>query len=677
MSGIFGVLYRDGRAVDPADLHRISDRLRHRGPDGAGIWHRGSIGLGHRLLHTTPESLRETWPIVSTSDDIVLVADARIDNREELASMLGLPLGVVDGELIIAAYQRWGREAPEKLIGDFAFGIWDAKRGTLFCARDPMGLKRLSYYSSHQLFAFASETKGLFCLPEIPREVDEVQIGYFLDYFRDDQERTFYRGVRRLPAAHWLEVDANGVRTGKYWEADSRREIRYSTSEQYVEAFREHFTEAVRCRLRSALPVGSALSGGLDSAAIVCMARRLMDRQRPLHVVSAVFPGLPEPYLEWNDETRYIEAVTAQEGIVEHRVRADELSMFDYLDRMFWYHDAPPFGFMYWMRWAVYETAASNRVRVFFSGDDGDTVVSHGYERFNDLAREGLWTSALAELEALGLRTESSPVALSQAYLQPRLVALARAGMWSRWREGSREIARNHDQSALRLMTRTAADAFVPAGFFRLSRKLRGQKISRSLVSPRFARRIDLEERERALRNVHPHPIPTARESHAMVLPSPMLQHIMETTDSMASAFSMETRCPFLDRRLIEYSLAIPTEQKLAEGWTRLILRKAMEGILPPEVQWRVHKADLTYNFVRRLLENDRQALVESLFEKPEVLEDYVDMDWLKQLHNRFENNRFRGARGTSGRLYTAAILARWLRKSGRETLPEPTGSPA
>ena len=680
MSGIFGVLYRDGRVVDPGDLHRISDRLRHRGSDGSGVWHRGSTGLGHRLLHTTPESLRETWPLVSASGDLVLVADARIDNREELGSMLGIPGGreIPDAEVILAAYEKWGRAAPEKLIGDFAFAIWDARHGMLFCARDPMGLKPLSYFVSDRLFVFASEAKGLFCLPEVPRELDEVQVGYFLDYFRDDRERTFYRDIRRLPAAHWLEVDASGIRTGKYWEADSRREIRFSTSDQYAEAFREHFTEAVRCRLRSALPVGSALSGGLDSAAIVCTARQLMDGERPLHVVSAVFPGLPEPYREWNDETRYIEAVTAAEGLVTHRVRGDELGMFDYLDRMFWYHDAPPFGFMYWMRWAVYETAARNGVRVFFSGDDGDTVVSHGFERFNDLAREGQWTSALAEVEALGRRTESSPASLSRAYLHPRLTALARARQWRRWQEGSREIARSHDLSALRLMTRSAADAFVPDRIFRLSRRLRGQKTKRSsLVSPRFARRIDLEERERTLRNVHPHPIPTARESHALVLPSPMLQHIMETTDSMASAFSIETRCPFLDRRLIEFSLAIPVDQKLADGWTRLILRRAMEGVLPPEVQWRVHKADLAYNFVRRLRDEDRQTLVGSLFDEPEVLEDYVDMDALRTLYAEFQSDGTGGARTASGRLYTAAILARWLRTSDKGAQPEPTGSPA
>lgn len=657
----------------------MSERLMHRGPDGSGVWHSGSTGLGQRLLCTTPESLAEHWPIVHAGGDLVLVADARIDNRDELIPALEIPRRetITDGDLILAAYRKWGRRAPEKLIGDFAFAIWDASRQAMFCARDPMGVKPFYYYISDRLFIFASEIKGLFCLPEVPREIDEVQIAYFLDWFRADRERTIYRNIRRLPATRWLEVGAEDVHTGVHWAADPTREIRFSTDEQYVEAFREHFIQAVRSRLRSAFPVGSALSGGLDSSSIVATARQLLDGNQPLHVVSAAFPGLPEPYRERNDETRFIDAVTNLSGIVSHRVRADECSVFEYLDRMFWYHDAPPFGFMYWMRWAVYEAAHANGVRVFFSGDDGDTVVSHGYERFNDLALEGNWKTAMDELAALSRRLESAPGFLSMAYLNPRLVALARSRRWRRWREGSREIAKHHDLSTLKIMSRSALDAFVPQRLVDTSRRLLGRVPVYSVMNRDFVKRIDLEERKRGIQATHPDPIPTARESHAFVLPSSMLQHIMEVTDSMASAFSIETRCPFLDRRLIEFSLAIPIEQKLAEGWTRLILRKSMEGILPSEVQWRLRKADLAYNFVSRLQNEDRRVLSEALFEEPEVLADYVDMDRLRNLHERFHSNGLRGARKNSGHLYILAVLARWLRTQQSEALAPPAAAPA
>jgi asparagine synthase (glutamine-hydrolysing) len=143
----------------------------------------------------------------------------------------------------------------------------------------------------------------------------------------------------------------------------------------------------------------------------------------------------------------------------------------------------------------------------------------------------------------------------------------------------------------------------------------------------------------------------------------------------MSSAFAIETRCPFLDRRLIEFSLAIPSEQKLADGWTRLILRKAMEGILPSEVQWRIHKADLSYNFVRRL-QNDDRRILDSLFDQPEVLAEYVDMRELRELHRRFYANGLKGARHKSAHLYIAAVLARWLRARHADGAIEPTAPP-
>jgi asparagine synthase (glutamine-hydrolysing) len=153
-----------------------------------------------------------------------------------------------------------------------------------------------------------------------------------------------------------------------------------------------------------------------------------------------------------------------------------------------------------------------------------------------------------------------------------------------------------------------------------------------------------------------------------------MLQHIMEVTDAMGSAFSMETRCPFLDRRLVEFSLAIPSDQKLSDGWTRFVLRKAMDGIVPPEVQWRLRKADLAYNMVSHLLDDDRPVLVDALFAEPEVLDDYVEMDELRALQERFDTNRLKGGRQNAARLYIAAVLALWLRRVPSAAPAEPAG---
>lgn len=684
MSAIFGVYFRDGRPADSTYVGRMSERLAHRGPDGSGVWCHGSVGFGQRILRTTTESFTENWPFVEAHGDQVLVADARIDNREELITELDLrspsPVGISDGKLILSAYRRWGRSAPERLIGDFAFALWDGQRRSLFCARDPMGVKPFYYCVSDRLFAFASEIKGLFCLPGIPREVDELQVASFLDLFVEDPVRTFYRDISRLPAAHFLDVSPDRMLVHQYWAPDPAREIHYSTSEQYVEAFKELFTQAVACRLRSAFPIGAALSGGLDSSSVVCTARQMLQRDQPLNTFSSVFPGLPDAERQWNDESHYIDIVTAGEGIVSHRVRADQLGPLAELDNVLWHHDAPPLGFNLYMRWAIYRAAHEEGIRVFLNGDDGDSVVSHGYERFLDLALEERWQKLTSEVAALGGRRQVPPRVFLNMLVYPYLIHLARTGRWGSWMRGTREIARSLHHSRRKLMLRYGIGAFVPECLIEGWRAARlGGRDTSTLrpLSPEFARRVGLEKRKRELKVDDPEWMLSARRAHALSFPSAVHQYGLELTDSAAGAFGIEPRYPFFDRRLVEFCVALPTEQKLAEGWTRLVHRRAMEGVLPTDVQWRNHKGDLSFNFTRRLRETDREELEATLFDEPSVLDEYLDMSVLRSIYRRFLAGGSRIQSKQDGAfLYLAAVLARWLRGSAHRR-PQPRPEPA
>src|SRR5262249_25067173 len=151
-------------------------------------------GLSHQMLPTTPKAIKEDFPLVAPASALVLTADASIDNRDELISLLGLtnraPIEMSDSEVILAAYQKWGERCPEKLIGDFAFALWDRRSQVLFCARDHFGVKPFYYYRSDQLFAFASEIKALLCLPEVPRRLNEVRVADYLAGLFDDNEIT-------------------------------------------------------------------------------------------------------------------------------------------------------------------------------------------------------------------------------------------------------------------------------------------------------------------------------------------------------------------------------------------------------------------------------------------------------------------------------------------------------
>jgi asparagine synthase (glutamine-hydrolysing) len=644
--------------------------LSHRAPDGTSSWSGGSVALGSGFLRTAPAAAARTIHR-SDGDRFVVAADARIDNRRELVDRLdsGRPPDVVsEEELILLAYRAWGSEAPRHLIGDFAFAIWDRDRRTLFCARDPIGTRPFHYYLSDRLFAFASEIKALLCLSEVPRDLDEVQVAYFLDGFIDDPERTYYRHVRRLPAAHVLEVSPDGMKLDRYWRPDPGREIHFGSDDQYAEAFREIFLEAVRCRLRDADPVGAALSGGLDSSSVVRGARLLLPREQPLHTFSAVFPGLPEAERREGDESEYIDAVVDAEGIVSHRVAVDRVPPLAEYDRAMWHIDSPPLAFNLYMHWGLFAAARREGVHVFLDGTDGDSVVSKGFERFVDLANEGRWAEMVRETNALTSRHESIRSWFPTYLVYPQLLRLARQGRWVNWWRGSGEVARGFRRSRGRLLLRYGLAAFAPPRLMvRYLDWKNGWRSWKPLTRKDFTERVELRERKRAL-------LPgdwaaSAREDHARVLSLPRYQFAVELIGGLGTIFGIDVRYPFFDRRLIEFCIAIPPEQKLADGWTRLIQRRAMEEILPTSVQWRMTKGNLGFNFARNLREFEAGGFHEVLFGDPSLLEDYVDMDVLRSMHDRFlatdPGADFAASNSDAMDLYKAVVLARWLRDHG------------
>lgn len=658
MSGIFGFFYFDNRPADPAVLGCMAERLAHRGPDGVGTWCGPSVGLGHRMLHTTPESLTEAQPVVLGDGVLAITADARVDNRTELLTALGMrsaPDRVVsDSELILAAYEKWGARCLDRLLGDFAFAIWDARTGELFCARDPMGVKPFYYHRSDRLFIFASEIKGLFCAPEVPRRLNELQVAYHIA--KDaDHTTTFYVDILRLPAAHSMLVSPRSARLVRYWEPVAAPNLGCRTDQDYADAFKEVFTEAVRCRLRSAYPISSALSGGLDSSSIACTARRLLDEQNrpPLHTLSAIFPDLPEADLRWIDERKYIEAVTALGGFCPHYVRADRLGPFTDLDRVNWHLDEPTFAVNLYMHWGLFGVAQQHGARIFLDGIDGDSTVGHGYSRLEYLARTGGWDTFASEVRAIVERLGYGLGYFVRSYGYAYLEELARSGRWRTWFRTANGLSCEFPRSRTWLFLHHGLRPLAPGFMVRTWKGLRGTGgMDRPLIRADFSRRVGL---------------PTAcAEIQRQGLGSPVFQYALELADGTAAAFELEARYPFFDRRLIEFCLAVPVEQKLSDGWTRLIQRRAMQGTLPPAVQWRADKQKLGLNMVRRFHGSDRDTLRAELFGEPQVLASYIYLPRLLTAYHQFMAGDSRSDQTEEGMtLYQLATLAHWLRASG------------
>ena len=646
MSAIFGLYLQDQRLVAPEDLQTMSHIMAHRGIDGTHTWVDRNVGLGHSMLWTTPESLSEHLPLVDPALGLAITADARLDNREELRALLAIeqPLAELsDSELILAAYAKWSEECPKKLLGDFAFAIWDDRNQKLFCARDHFGVKPFYYYASQTCFAFATEIKALLSLPHVPQRVNETTIADLLVKNFEDKEVTFYEDLLRLPAGHTLSVSRRGRRLVSYYALESSRELTLNSNEEYAEGLREIFTEAVRCRLRSAFPVGSFLSGGLDSSSIACVARNLLTERNGqlLPTFSLVYDRIKEC-----DERRYIDAVLAQGGFESYFLPGDNLTPLSELESICSQQGRPSIAPGLPASRGLYNVVKESGVRVIFDGHDGDSAVSYGYNFLDELAQAGRWFALAAEAKELAPLFQMSPWKIVKAYVRQY-----------RWRP----LMQNHP-------TLKRAD--------RIGRTLARRSRARSwevtdhaarcgLLNQDLARRTNAVQRYKATHQALKNSAHMAREEHYRSITNGGQSLGLEENNSTVAAFGLEARYPFWDKRLIEYCLSLPGEQKCFRGWNRVVMRRAMDKVLPHEVCWRREKTDFTANFLDGLSQ-ERERLRELVFGDAGFSNHYFDMRALQESYERFDSRRSGDdsieARSTARLLWDIAALVSWFK---------------
>ena len=274
MSGIYGMVRLDDRPITREMLAPMVDALAFHGHDGHGQWIGDFAGLGHFMLQTTPESLQERMPAsIRIAPHLIITADARIDNRSEIFDALGAPAQgrtkTPDSSLILLAHERWGAGCVERLLGDFAFAIWNTRERTLFCARDPLGCRPFVYSYDGACLIFASDIKGVVAR-QSSRPLNEPLLAAHLQMqtYHPQKRQTFFGNVLKLPPGHTLSLKGTDVQLSRYWSPEDAPELRRANPAEYVEELRHLFRQAVESRVRSAFPVGAHLSGGLDSSVI-------------------------------------------------------------------------------------------------------------------------------------------------------------------------------------------------------------------------------------------------------------------------------------------------------------------------------------------------------------------------------------------------------------------------
>ena len=574
MSGIVGVYNRDGRPVDKDLLFSMTNALAHRGPDGAGHWINGSVGMGHRMFCTTLEAEYETQPWVDEHGHYCLTFDGRVDNRKELAAMLMKERvqlrNDTDAELILAAYIQWGRSCAVKIIGDFAFVIWDGQRDELYCVRDYLGIRPLYYYCDDRRFIWGSELHQFFIDQTVPKVANEGRVGEYLAALPRYTDETLFSGIFRVPSRHYLIVNSSGVRKIRYWDFDPDYTVDHKNDSDYAECFLELYKEAVRCRLRCNSKVGSDLSGGLDSSSIVSIVQSL--RQEGVvsldgfETFSDIYPGLE------CDESRYINDVVKKWGVKATKNFYGIPSSETLEDEARRSSDIPdvPNGFL---RLSTKSWANSCGVKVMLTGDGGDDLVSGSDYYYGDLLQR--WR--LFEFLRL-IRNDwntgyiTNPMKMIYAY-------------------GIKPLIPQRVRTSLKPL-------YCKTGY--------GEYINRT-----FANNIDLDERMRLKPTLPGTSI--LRSNMYSIFSDGYNGKVYEMRDRLMSLMGVESRHPCLDRRLVTYCLALPFSQYRRGTTDRYILKEAMKGVLPESVRTRKDKADFTHLLMESLQAHGGERLFKSL----------------------------------------------------------------
>jgi asparagine synthase (glutamine-hydrolysing) len=652
MSGILGIYHRNGQVLGLNTLNEMLQSLQHRGPDGLRSWQGEFVGLGHCMLQTTPESLFEELPF--QHQGCVITADARIDNREELYTLLEAlhvkPLSeLTDSDLILAAYLRWGQACPGYLLGDFVFAIWDQHKQVLFCARDHFGVKPFYYYQDETIFAFASEAKALFMLPQVPYKINELRIVDYLIGNFADTEMTSFEHVLRLSPASWLMATAEAFTMESYWQLDPTREIKLDSDAAYAARFLEIFTEAVRCRLRSAFPIASTLSGGLDSSAVTCVARQLLAERglNSLFTLSGIFDQVTAC-----DERQYIDKVIEQGGLHPLYFHGDAQGPLSNIDEILTYQDEAFHGVgIATMVWPMYRVAQQKKIRVVLEGHDGDTTVSHGYGRLVELPLQRQWLTLFREM-----------CGVSRIYQEPMLKSF----FVLLWKLEFQPFLRK-----IRLM-----QVFEKLRSF-LSPLVRPkQSNSEDLTSFEvpinkvFAEKIGFDQRSQVARQMGFNFGKTERQMHHRAITQGLQTFALEIFSRAAPPFSLEARYPFWDKRLVEFCLALPSDQKLHQGWTRYVMRNAMKGVMPEAICWRTSKMDFVPNLIHGLLKINAEDLENILAQETQLVGQYLDIEEVHICYRALKNSEDAIDSKQLLKFWQAIFLTHWLSFSkGRSCL--------
>lgn len=625
MCGLAAILSLNGDPPDAALLARMMGLLAHRGPDDHGVFAEHNIALGFRRLAILDLASSGHQPMLSSDGRHVIVLNGEIYNFVELRAELQ-GLGHVfrstgDTEVLLASYRQWGPACLQRLNGMWAFLIYDRVERRLFGARDRFGVKPLYRYRDERCVMFASEIKAIHNSGAIQQGPNWQTISqHLLDGHLDVSEQTFYRGIEQVAAGTAFELNADGrARSTPYWSLPAAVASSPDPVDP-VETYRALFDDAVRLELRSDVPVGVALSGGLDSTSIISsMARQLRATTPTTHQLNAFSYTAPQ-----FDETPQLQATLQQTGARLIELDSDPDAMWDVMRTHLWHQDEPVHSFTSVVTFKLMELAKSHDVKVLLNGQGADEVLAGYSAYFTEYFKEII---GAGRLWAAGRAVRDFAVTAGRSRLELGATAL------HKWLRGSLHSIPGH---------RSLAAAH------RRARVRRNEWVSRDLKSNWRPARVEWRG---DLNNI----LRTAVETSPLPL-------YLRVEDRNSMAHGVEVRLPFLDHRLVTMAFSLGAHWKIGGPYTKRLLREAMRGRIPENVRTQVHKFGFPTpvdDWFRGALYEPLRDLLASRVVRESGVWNLATIDRALQRHRRGETN-------VGNKLFDVAQVSLWLSETFR-----------
>lgn len=558
MCGIAGIISKDTGRISRDNIIKMTDAIAHRGPDGTGCWINGTgeVGLGHRRLSIIDLSTEANQPM-HYLDRYSIIFNGEIYNYPELKeSLKGSPFSTQsDTEVILALYDKYKEDCLKYMDGMFALVIYDDQTKQIFAARDRFGEKPFFYsYVSGKHFIFASELKALWA-GGVPREVNHKILFNFLahDFITnpDDLSETFYNGCTRLVHGHYLKLSVNSLddlQIKRYYDIDDSVQDHTISEDEAAEKFRELFTTSVKRRLRSDVPVGSSLSGGLDSSLVVCVIDQLINNSgQSQQTFSARFPGFAK------DEGRFMEMVTGQTNSRPNYVYPDGEGLLKDFDQLCYHQEEPFKSASIYAQYCVMKTAKEKEVTVLLDGQGADEYLAGYHSYYNQYFNE------------LRLTYPSKYRPEYEAYKQLQ------------------------QGNAVNNVVKKDLEFFLRSRIPSLVNPAKDLLLKISQVHNPFFSSDYFSENSRHIYHLN-HSFTSLNQKLKASLLGGEIQELLRYADRNSMAHSREVRLPFLFHELVEFVFSLPPHYKIHNGWTKWIMRHAYADLLPTEITWRKDK---------------------------------------------------------------------------------------